>query len=119
MAALMCWLCGLRGVAFDLTFVRHSGRLGEQAWHADEIVCGHRERELESDAREAAQLHLGEPGDGLGPAERFLDELALPQAHGIARVSRRASVNGGRSGLLCDMRSWSAPLRVDRSELRN
>src|SRR4249920_142088 len=48
--------------------------------------------------------HLCEAGDGLAPAEGFLDQLAFALADGIALVPCRAAVDGRDLDLLRDVR---------------
>ena len=52
--------------------------LADQFGQADQVVGCHCQREVESDPRQAAHLDLGAAGDGLGPAEGLLNELAFP-----------------------------------------
>jgi hypothetical protein len=67
-----CGLFGLRG--------------GEQSGHADQIVGGHCEGELEAHARQPTQFDLGKARDCLAPTEGFLDELAFALARFVAFV---------------------------------
>src|SRR5260221_87562 len=71
-----------------------SSRCGQQFRDADEIVGGGGEDEEPFDQPAAAMTGLAQPGDGLDPAERLLDPLALDHADGIAGVARGAAVDG-------------------------
>ena len=66
----------------------------EQFWQPGEIVAGHREGELRTDALGAAEHGPGERADGLAPAEDLLDPLADALAYRIALMSGRATIDG-------------------------
>ena len=66
---------------------------GDEPRQSDQVVGSHRQGELEAKACRPAQHRSGKAADGLAPAERFLDALALLLAHRIARVPRCAAVD--------------------------
>jgi hypothetical protein len=57
-----------------------------------------------ADAGETSNLHLGEAGNCFRPAKCFFDQLAFSLARPVARVPRRAAVDGKVSDLGCDAR---------------
>jgi hypothetical protein len=59
------------------------------------------------DAGKTSNLHLGEAGDCFRPAKCFFDQLAFSLARPVARVPRRAAVDGRVSDLGCDVRRHS------------
>src|SRR5712672_4864106 len=81
--------------------------LGEQFGQADEVIGGHRERELPIELEQSAMPHLAQAGHCLGPAEGLLDAFAdalrdcIAGMTGDAIIDRRAA----SVGVLCDMRS--------------
>src|SRR4029079_15500665 len=70
-----------------------SGGGTDQFWQSDEIIGGHRQRELESQTLGSTQHGSGESADGLGPAERLLDQLALLLADRVAGMPRGAALD--------------------------
>src|SRR5262245_20664932 len=88
-----------------MTFRWSCGR-AEQVGQPDEVVGGHRQSKLESQACDPAQHGPRETTNGLGPAERLLSALALALADRITRMARRASVDrrGSVGGVLCNVR---------------
>jgi hypothetical protein len=65
------------------------GGPSEQLWHPDEVVGRHRQREAVAHAGKPSDLDPADAGNGLRPAERFLDLLAPPLARGIGRMPMR------------------------------
>src|SRR5215813_5965849 len=97
--------CGQTVNLAGRTFCSSCGR-AEQVAQPDQVVGGHRQSELESQACDPAQHGPRETTNGLGPAERLLGALALALADRITRMSRRASVDrrGSVGGVLCNVR---------------
>ena len=87
----------------------------EQVGQPDQVVGGHRQSELESQACDSAQHGPRETTDGLGPPERLLSALALLLADRITRMARRASVDR-RGPIGCVLRS-GVTLRSRRSSM--
>jgi hypothetical protein len=65
----------------------------EELGQPHQIVGCSAEGEGPSDALETAEPGLSLPGDGLDPAERFLDPLADAQADPIAAMARRSPID--------------------------
>src|SRR5438270_991610 len=82
------------------------GSLGEQFGQADEVIGGHRERELPIDLEQSAMPHLAQAGDRLGPAEGLLDTFADALRDRIAGMTSDAVVDrrAASTGVLCHMR---------------
>jgi len=70
-----------------------SGRGGEQVAHSHEIVGRGCEGEHPADPRHAAMTGLAQEGDGLEPAEGFLDAFAPLLAQPVAGVAASAAVD--------------------------
>src|ERR1700732_1414621 len=77
-----------------------------ELWQADQIVARHRQGELEAEFFDPPEHGPRKPANRLGPAEWLLDALSLLLAHGIARMSRGARVDGGAppADVLSDVR---------------
>src|SRR5688500_5874209 len=67
---------------------------GLQRAHADQIVGGRGEEKLPVHASPSTMTELPEPTDGLHPPEDFFDAFAHALTDVIARVARRAPVQG-------------------------
>ena len=82
-----------------------------------DVERGAGEDEERVDGREAAQLHLPEPGNRLQPRKRALNARPRMLTHRVARMSRGASIDRAPAGsgvVLCDV--WR---RVDLAHLVN
>ena len=79
-----------------------SGRL--QRTHADQVIRRGGEEKLPIDPRAAAMVELAQIPDGLHPAEDFFDALTSALTEIVARVARRASVQGAAVFLEGDVR---------------
>src|ERR1700680_5193566 len=87
------------GLLRKTAFGSSSGGGAEQFWQTDEIVGGHRQREFEAQTPASTQHGPGESANGLGPAERLLDQLALLLADRVTgkpggmAIDRRSSIS--------------------------
>ena len=84
-------------------------RQRQQFPHPHEVIGGSREGENPSDFEDAPVSQLAQEGDGLEPAEAFLDPLALLLTDAIPGVPRRAPINRAASrpaGVLGDVRRY-------------
>src|SRR6188472_4319423 len=70
-----------------------SSRCGENLRDANEIVCGRRQDEEEFDQHPPAVSGFAQTADGLHPAERLFDPLALDCADAIAGMSGRTGID--------------------------
>ena len=74
---------------------------GRSGWHgveggdADEVVDGGGDAEPGPVALSASVAEFAATGDGLDPAEGFLDPFADPHADGVTGVAGGAPVDGG------------------------
>src|SRR3984893_18683902 len=88
-------------VASYSTLQTDSSRCGQNLRDANEIVGGGGKDKKPRDQLPSAMTGLTQTADGLHPAERFLDPLALLHADGIARMAGRARVDRRAGGLYC------------------
>src|SRR6202040_184356 len=82
----------LFGIRYS-TLQTDSLRCGQNLRDANEIVGGGGKDKKPLDQLPPAMTGLTQTADGLHPAERFLDPLALLHADGIARMARRARID--------------------------
>src|ERR1700720_4647769 len=83
------------------TLQTDSLRCGQNLRDANEIVGGGGKDKKPLDQLPPAMTGLTQTADGLHPAERFLDPLALLHADGIARMAGRARVDRRVAGFYC------------------
>src|SRR5712671_7299697 len=82
-------LFGIRYIVVSYsTLQTDSSRCGQNLRDANEIVGGGGKDKKPLDQLPPAMTGLTQTADGLHPAERFLDPLALLHADGIARMAR-------------------------------
>src|SRR3984893_19349422 len=87
-------MCGIRYIVASYSTLRtDSSRCGQNLRDANEIVGGGGKDKKPRDQLPSAMTGLTQTADGLHPAERFLDPLALLHADGIARMAGRARVD--------------------------
>src|SRR5450631_3158756 len=89
---------------------------GFQCAHADQVVRGRGEEKLPIHASPSAMAELAEPPDGLHPTEDFFDAFAQTLTDVVARVPRRASVQGAALLFEGDVRRGvKLPQRLDKA----
>src|ERR1700730_3732320 len=96
-------------VASYSTLQTDSLRCGQKLRDANEIVGGGGKDKKPLDQLPPAMTGLTQTADGLHPAERFLDPLALLHADGIARMAGRARVDRRALVVLRQMWHTAAP----------
>jgi len=84
-------------------------RASQASSATDQVIGGHRQSKLESQACDPAQHGPRETTNGLGPAERLLRALAL--ADRMTRMARRASVDR-RGSVGCVLRNVRRDVEV-------
>src|SRR5712692_316883 len=83
----------LRGATFSLPEA-HCSLHGHQLPHSYQVVSGRREDEDPVDAFGAAMAQLAQQAHRLQPAEDLFDPFAFLLSDLIARVARRAAIDG-------------------------
>ena len=98
--AVICAACALFGyiVASSSTLRADSSGCGQNLRDANEAVGEGDKDKIPLEQLPPVMTGLMQPADGLHPAERFLDPLALRHADGTARMARSARVERVKRG---------------------